>query len=224
MNRLRQTLPALRHAASGRAGRVRNMSGHGSAEENAAEMERWKNITYVAVPAVFLLTAYTLSTASHHHDDEKIVRACVWPGGAAAAWNVVGWAACFFTLGGLTFLTLLRPLFVCAGLRLHAHSKQAVAVGRCEHAAPVCLACVKALLTRALCTPASFAQGTSASSSAHTRSTTTRWLLDFVPKEKADPVTRCKANNPCHVTHFVLLSTQITRERRRPYAIHPVCE
>ena len=154
MNRLRQTLPALRRAASGRAGRVRNMSGHGSAEENAAEMERWKNITYVAVPAVFLLTAYTLSTASHHHDDEKIVRACVRPEGAAAAWNVVGWSACF-TLGGLTFFTLLRPLFVCAGLRLHAHSKQAVAVGRCEHAAPACLSCVKALLTCALCTPAS---------------------------------------------------------------------
>lgn len=76
MNALRQTLPALRRAASaGRAGGVRHMSGgHGSHEEAVAEMDRWRSITYVAVPGVFLLTAYTLSTASHHHSDEKIVR------------------------------------------------------------------------------------------------------------------------------------------------------
>jgi hypothetical protein len=75
MNVFRQSLPALRRAAgAGRAGGVRHMSGHGTQEEAVAEMNRWRTISYGVVPLVFGLTAYTLSTASHSHGEEKIVR------------------------------------------------------------------------------------------------------------------------------------------------------
>ena len=86
MNVFRQSLPALRRAAgTGRAGGARNMSGHGSHEENVAEMNRWRTISYGVVPLVFGLTAYTMATASHSHADEKIVRAATggeWRGPA----------------------------------------------------------------------------------------------------------------------------------------------
>jgi hypothetical protein len=73
MNVFRQSLPALRRAAgAGRAGGVRHMSGHGTQEEAVAEMNRWRTISYGVVPLVFGLTAYTLSTASHSHGEEKI--------------------------------------------------------------------------------------------------------------------------------------------------------
>ena len=68
---LRQALPQLRRAAAPKG--VRQMSGH-SIEEEIKEMNKWRTISYAAVPGVILLTVYTLATASHHHSDEKIVR------------------------------------------------------------------------------------------------------------------------------------------------------
>ena len=56
-------------------------------EEAVAEMNRWRNISYGVVPLVFGLTAYTLSTASHSHADEKIVRG---PAGRAGRWRATG--------------------------------------------------------------------------------------------------------------------------------------
>jgi len=69
---LRQALPQLRRAAAVPKG-VRQMSGH-SIEEEIKEMNKWRTISYAAVPGVILLTVYTLATATHHHSDEKIVR------------------------------------------------------------------------------------------------------------------------------------------------------
>ena len=51
----------------------RFMSGHGTVEENLAEMAKWRNVSFVAVPVCVLLAAYVFGTAEHHEHHEKAV-------------------------------------------------------------------------------------------------------------------------------------------------------
>ena len=50
------------------------MSGHGTVEENIAEMDKWRKVSYVAVPFCAILAAYIFGTAAHHEHHEKAVR------------------------------------------------------------------------------------------------------------------------------------------------------
>jgi len=46
-------------------------SGH-SVEESVAEMSKWRNITYLAVPGSVIFAAWTLLNEEGHHEHEKI--------------------------------------------------------------------------------------------------------------------------------------------------------
>jgi len=57
----------------------RSMSGHGSYEQELAEMQKWRKVTYIVAPGSLLVSAYMLLTAKHPEHAEKIVRSPLPP-------------------------------------------------------------------------------------------------------------------------------------------------
>ena len=49
---------------------ARNMSGGASIEEEIAEYQKWRSISFVAVPCLVGFGAYTLSSMTHHHSEK----------------------------------------------------------------------------------------------------------------------------------------------------------
>ncbi|CAL6314167.1 unnamed protein product [Bathycoccus prasinos] len=53
------------------AGTRRNMSGGGSIEEEIAEMNKWRTVTFLAIPACAAFGVYSFATAEHGHGEEQ---------------------------------------------------------------------------------------------------------------------------------------------------------
>mmetsp|Transcript_26135 Transcript_26135/g.43746 ORF Transcript_26135/g.43746 Transcript_26135/m.43746 type:complete len:101 (-) Transcript_26135:386-688(-) len=49
---------------------VRNMSGGGSLEEEIAEYQKWRTVTFVVVPGLIGFGAYTFANLTHHHAEK----------------------------------------------------------------------------------------------------------------------------------------------------------
>ncbi|CAL6312841.1 unnamed protein product [Bathycoccus prasinos] len=49
----------------------RNMSGGGSIEEEIAEMNKWRTVTFLAIPACAAFGVYSFATAEHGHGEEQ---------------------------------------------------------------------------------------------------------------------------------------------------------
>mmetsp|Transcript_26134 Transcript_26134/g.43744 ORF Transcript_26134/g.43744 Transcript_26134/m.43744 type:complete len:101 (-) Transcript_26134:400-702(-) len=72
---LRGALNPLRRAGSAACklqskAPVRNMSGGGSLEEEIAEYQKWRTVTFVVVPGLIGFGAYTFANLTHHHAEK----------------------------------------------------------------------------------------------------------------------------------------------------------
>ncbi|CAL6322133.1 unnamed protein product [Bathycoccus prasinos] len=47
------------------------MSGGGSIEEEIAEMNKWRTVTFLAIPACAAFGVYSFATAEHGHGEEQ---------------------------------------------------------------------------------------------------------------------------------------------------------